>query len=1162
VTSALEPIATGLLDTYAPLDRALHDPQALRLLLRNLGWAAEIEAALLSDEPYASLAADTADLIQQGTVLVADLSDADGDNDAAFEALLGIIGSLQSLIAGLGQLDDAGPPPGVEDPSFWAELALDLPEYLIIRYLECYQVLLYGLLRLAGVIEDDPGSLGGGNGRSPYVRRRIVWDNLVALLGGPAEHLQRLYHWDDGFPFDHPRLLDELARFGRSVGVRVERLSLRHSIVEEFYGGEAPDSDVRETVLPILSARDTAGLTRQGVLLAPVPRQPKGDVDGLYLTNLSWGRAGASQPLTAPWMLTVSGTLDLTGVVGAHVYPGHLEFPAEPVGGSAEIAVEGTPESPWRLLGAPTGPRVELNGLRLAVAFEASGQADVSVAAKALPSADRGGIAVTIDPAEGDAFVQGLIPASVQADADPELRWSARDGLSLTGGAGLDVVVPVEKSVGPITVDSLHIALSGGDGTAAFLFAVTGGVSQPPLDIVVLDVGLELELGPGVDGGLIDGLGVSARFKPPDGAGVTLDLAPAASGGGFAGYFPDTGRYVGDAAFEFVEVGLSAVIVVDTKLPGDPGWALFASVAATFPGLPLGFGFLLTGVGGIFALNRTMDVDALAEGIKSGAADAIMFPDDPAGDCALLVSQLDAWFPVAEGSAVFGVDAQLAWGTGALVTGELGVVVSFPDLDLIVLGTIESVLPNADAPELELHMDALGVIDLGEGTVWITAALYDSALAQTIHVSGGMALYARFTDDPFFLLSVGGYHPSFQPPGGLPGAVLDLDRMRAEVTISDDVHYSLEAYFAVTSNTLQFGAEASLEVSSRFLGVTYTARGEVGFDVLLVFSPFAFVVDFEASVTVTAGSGEHELLAVDLSAHLEGPKPWYATGHASFDFLGIDVPFEIEVGASSPPEAPALQDVLELVKTALEDAAAWRAIAPGTSIVLADDAAVAGEDEVWARPDAELEAIQDVAPLDRALDHFGAYEITGPSTLTLSHAGVDGADGLLWEEGIGYFAPAQYDDMTRSEKLAAPSYEPMTAGVSFGGSAIALPPKGQVRTVTPTYEQAVVDGEQRIPHGLGGLELPMQTATFAHMGERKTVVVDGGPFALEPVTWSTVDSVTGVADGSPGTYRDALQAARAAPRGTQKIAPAYASRDAAPAYAARDIAPTDAPGES
>ena len=93
---------------------------------------------------------------------------------------------------------------------------------------------------------------------------------------------------------------------------------------------------------------------------------------------------------------------------------------------------------------------------------------------------------------------------------------------------------------------------------------------------------------------------------------------------------------------------------------------------------------------------------------------------------------------------MFGVDVQLTWGADALVTAELGVIVSFPDLELVVLGSIESVLPDADAPELELHMDALGVIDLSEGTVWITAALYDSAIAQTIHVSGDMAIYARF----------------------------------------------------------------------------------------------------------------------------------------------------------------------------------------------------------------------------------------------------------------------------------------------------------------------------------------------------------------------------------------------------------------------------------
>ena len=103
---------------FAPLNRALHDPDALRLLLYNLGWEAEIEAALLEEEPYASLAAEVADLIDQGTLLVRDLTDSDGDNDAAFEALLDVIATLRAFVADLSQVD--GLPPGITDPDFWA----------------------------------------------------------------------------------------------------------------------------------------------------------------------------------------------------------------------------------------------------------------------------------------------------------------------------------------------------------------------------------------------------------------------------------------------------------------------------------------------------------------------------------------------------------------------------------------------------------------------------------------------------------------------------------------------------------------------------------------------------------------------------------------------------------------------------------------------------------------------------------------------------------------------------------------------------------------------------------------------------------------------------------------------------------------------------------
>ena len=80
---------------------------------------------------------------------------------------------------------------------------------------------------------------------------------------------------------------------------------------------------------------------------------------------------------------------------------------------------------------------------------------------------------------------------------------------------------------------------------------------------------------------------------------------------------------------------------------------------------------------------------------------------------------------------------------------------------------------------------------------------------STIHLSGDMGMYAAFGAAPYFLLSIGGYHPDFQPPSELPAAVCELERMRADVAISDDVALALEAYVAVTSNTLQFGAGVS-----------------------------------------------------------------------------------------------------------------------------------------------------------------------------------------------------------------------------------------------------------------------------------------------------------------------------------------------------------------
>ena len=131
------------------------------------------------------------------------------------------------------------------------------------------------------------------------------------------------------------------------------------------------------------------------------------------------------------------------------------------------------------------------------------------------------------------------------------------------------------------------------------------------------------------------------------------------------------------------------------------------------------------------------------------------------------------------------------------------------------MGSVEALLPIPTAPLITLHMDSLGVIDIGAGTFSLTASLYDSRLLETIDLSGDMAMYLQVSGQPYFLLSVGGYHPGFEPPSIVPAAMHDLRRMRAAISIASNVSVTIEAYFAVTSNSVQFGSAVYVTPRSR-----------------------------------------------------------------------------------------------------------------------------------------------------------------------------------------------------------------------------------------------------------------------------------------------------------------------------------------------------------
>src|SRR5262249_61127034 len=75
--------------------------------------------------------------------------------------------------------------------------------------------------------------------------------------------------------------------------------------------------------------------------------------------------------------------------------------------------------------------------------------------------------------------------------------------------------------------------------------------------------------------------------------------APGVSGVGFIAFDEVNARYLGALALAVGDVSISAVGVLDTRLPGGAqGYSLVVVASATFPPIQLGFGFSLGGSGG------------------------------------------------------------------------------------------------------------------------------------------------------------------------------------------------------------------------------------------------------------------------------------------------------------------------------------------------------------------------------------------------------------------------------------------------------------------------------------------------------------------------------------------------------------------------------------
>jgi hypothetical protein len=283
-----------------------------------------------------------------------------------------------------------------------------------------------------------------------------------------------------------------------------------------------------------------------------------------------------------------------------------------------------------------------------------------------------------------------------------------------------------------------------------------------------------------------------------------------------------------------------------------------------------------------------------------------------------------------------------------------------------------------------------------------------------------------------------------------------MKRLAINILDTDWARIRIEAYFALSSNSVQLGARVEL-----YFGFdAFYVDGFLGFDALFRFSPFYF--EFGIACGLTLHVFGFDLLSIHLQFALSGPSPWRALGTGSLTllFFEIEVDFDVTWGDEANTTLPEITILPELLAK-LEDVANWRALPPPSAGLWTTIRPLGpGETDLVLHPAGALSVSQRVAPLDFTWERIGHQRPADVQRASITGA-TSGQAELSVEPVSDQFARAQFENLTDAEKLSVPSFERMHAGATVGaGKDIGAGP-GVGRTIE--YEVSVIDKVPQAP---------------------------------------------------------------------------------------------------
>ncbi|HEX8117690.1 MAG TPA: DUF6603 domain-containing protein, partial [Pyrinomonadaceae bacterium] len=587
-------------------------------------------------------------------------------------AVLDLVKQAESLAAAIKNL----PATGINQSelnAFAQELPARLLDYLVVRHLEELPGVaeafdFRGVVERVDVPAVDPQ-------HPAFVRRSLHVDKLTAFLSNPLNHFKTLYHWGNDGAFKGNEILDKLATlFGRAGVPALLDTSKPAHVLDFIFLELTPKLDV----------------TPKGLLLKVI--QPFRVETGQPYVEDDWqARATGNAQLPTGTQVILQPNEAVTIIPPSGVVEGDLMF--EWAGGHAN----GTP---YVILGQPGASRLEAKQLIVRAgaglawntpAKRAEGELKVEGEVK------QGRLVVSL--ASADGFIGKLLGGfGLDTEFGLGFGFSTKRGFFFHGSATLDIQLPLHVQLGPVELSALTLTVGIQGATFPVGMRTDIKAALGPMQAVVEQIGVGATVSlPADRKGNAGPVDFKLKFLPPKGVGLSLDLS-VLKGGGYLFIDAERGEYAG--ALELTLMGfvaVKAIGLITTKTPdGKPGFSLLLVITAEFgSGIQLGFGFTLLAVGGIVGLNRTMNLQALMEGVRTNAVESVMFPQDVVANAPKIISDLKKFFPPEQGKFLIGPMAKIGWGTPTLISLALGVIVEVPG-NIAIVGVLKVAIPADD----------------------------------------------------------------------------------------------------------------------------------------------------------------------------------------------------------------------------------------------------------------------------------------------------------------------------------------------------------------------------------------------------------------------------------------------------------------------------------